>query len=549
MNQDGRSSSLTAPNGPAQQEVLRAALADGGLTPLDLSGLQMHGTGTALGDPIEVGAALQVFYAAGSPGSKLARRTDAHTPQQAMYLLAAKATVGHAEPAAGLTGLIYAAQQAASAAALPVQHLRSINPHVASAVDSTLQGAAAVNGCLSMPRTAMPLQSLAGAELRGLTALGVSAFAFQGSNAHAIVTSTAHGSSLAALNRSSRSAAGWDSPSVPWSTSRVWVHPAPCTLLTTVVKAAAGRGVVYELELSAAQMTHVWDHRVSGAALVPGVLFMEMAACALQQAMLASSSSGSKAAPALADVTIPAALVLPDLEAGQSDRQAARLRCLVQQDMVQVSSSSRSAGGMQHTLHLQAQPAAIAICSSDNTAPHTGQRLRAALASLLPGICSAVQPAASASAGTLAAATAMLSACEHQGHSAASGCAEPSQLDALLQLAAVQRGHLRPDLAEQLQVPAAAELYFSATASAKSHSSSTKLASAAVRPGLTANTMVADFQLVAADGAGSVCSIVGLQAKKATAAALVRRPVPLPQASPVGGRAVAETEVSDVAGG
>jgi acyl transferase domain-containing protein len=50
VNQDGRSSSLTAPNGPAQQEVLRAALADGGLTPADITGLSMHGTGTPLGE-------------------------------------------------------------------------------------------------------------------------------------------------------------------------------------------------------------------------------------------------------------------------------------------------------------------------------------------------------------------------------------------------------------------------------------------------------------------------------------------------------------------
>jgi acyl transferase domain-containing protein len=50
VNQDGRSSSLTAPNGPAQQEVLKAALADGGLSPEDLTGLQLHGTGTALGE-------------------------------------------------------------------------------------------------------------------------------------------------------------------------------------------------------------------------------------------------------------------------------------------------------------------------------------------------------------------------------------------------------------------------------------------------------------------------------------------------------------------
>jgi acyl transferase domain-containing protein len=50
VNQDGRSSSLTAPNGPAQQEVLRAALTDAGLLPGSVTGLQMHGTGTPLGE-------------------------------------------------------------------------------------------------------------------------------------------------------------------------------------------------------------------------------------------------------------------------------------------------------------------------------------------------------------------------------------------------------------------------------------------------------------------------------------------------------------------
>jgi acyl transferase domain-containing protein len=50
VNQDGRSSALTAPNGPAQQAVIRAALADGGLQPGDLTALSMHGTGTPLGE-------------------------------------------------------------------------------------------------------------------------------------------------------------------------------------------------------------------------------------------------------------------------------------------------------------------------------------------------------------------------------------------------------------------------------------------------------------------------------------------------------------------
>ena len=54
VRQDGKSASLTAPNGQAQQALLRAALADGGVEPAALSAYEAHGTGTPLGDPIEV---------------------------------------------------------------------------------------------------------------------------------------------------------------------------------------------------------------------------------------------------------------------------------------------------------------------------------------------------------------------------------------------------------------------------------------------------------------------------------------------------------------
>ena len=60
VNQGGRASSLTAPNGPSQQVVMRAALGSAGLSTSQVSGLQLHGTGTSLGDPIEVGAAAGV---------------------------------------------------------------------------------------------------------------------------------------------------------------------------------------------------------------------------------------------------------------------------------------------------------------------------------------------------------------------------------------------------------------------------------------------------------------------------------------------------------
>jgi acyl transferase domain-containing protein len=56
VNQDGPSSGLTAPNGPAQEAVIKAALQNASLQPDDVSYIETHGTGTALGDPIEVQA-------------------------------------------------------------------------------------------------------------------------------------------------------------------------------------------------------------------------------------------------------------------------------------------------------------------------------------------------------------------------------------------------------------------------------------------------------------------------------------------------------------
>ena len=55
-NQAGRSSGLTAPNGPAQTALVRIALQAAGRLPGDVGLVSVHGTGTPLGDPIEVGA-------------------------------------------------------------------------------------------------------------------------------------------------------------------------------------------------------------------------------------------------------------------------------------------------------------------------------------------------------------------------------------------------------------------------------------------------------------------------------------------------------------
>ena len=118
VRQDGKSASLTAPNGQAQQALLRAALADGGVEPAALSCYEAHGTGTPLGDPIEVRSLAAAVLAARAPSPPLC-------------VGSLKANCGHAEPAAGLAGLLRLAAGLLEARAPPNAQLRRINPHVA----------------------------------------------------------------------------------------------------------------------------------------------------------------------------------------------------------------------------------------------------------------------------------------------------------------------------------------------------------------------------------------------------------------------------------
>ncbi|WP_315788439.1 beta-ketoacyl synthase N-terminal-like domain-containing protein [Fischerella sp. JS2] len=159
INHDGKSSGLTVPNGLSQQKVIRAALKNAKIEPTEISYLEVHGTGTALGDPIEI-QTLKAVFGKG--------RTEA----QPLMIGSVKTNIGHLEPAAGIAGLIkvvLAMQHQEIPAHL---HFKKLNPHI------SLEGT-----CLKIPTKQTPWSVAAGQ--RRLA--GVSAFGMSGTNAHVIV--------------------------------------------------------------------------------------------------------------------------------------------------------------------------------------------------------------------------------------------------------------------------------------------------------------------------------------------------------------------------
>lgn len=158
VNQDGRTNSLTAPNGLAQQDVVAAALRNGQVPPSSVSYVETHGTGTVLGDPIEVEALAAVLG------------------ENPCVLGAAKSNFGHLEAAAGVVGLIKAAL-ALHKETIPANlHFKKLNPHI------SLEG---TRFCIPSRPTPWP---------RGAVPrfAGVSSFGFSGTNAHVVLEEAPH---------------------------------------------------------------------------------------------------------------------------------------------------------------------------------------------------------------------------------------------------------------------------------------------------------------------------------------------------------------------
>ena len=157
VNQDGRTNGLMAPNGPAQETVIRRAYRNAGIDPGEVLFVEAHGTGTALGDRIEAGAL-------GAAMSSPSRR-------EACWIGSVKTNIGHLEAAAGMAGLIKAV--------LALRH-RQIPPSIHFETPSPMIDFAALGLRVADRPRALPADG-------SLVYAGVSSFGFGGTNAHVVL--------------------------------------------------------------------------------------------------------------------------------------------------------------------------------------------------------------------------------------------------------------------------------------------------------------------------------------------------------------------------
>jgi acyl transferase domain-containing protein/NADPH:quinone reductase-like Zn-dependent oxidoreductase/SAM-dependent methyltransferase/acyl carrier protein/NADP-dependent 3-hydroxy acid dehydrogenase YdfG len=163
VNQDGASNGITAPNGLAQQALMKQALINANVNAEDVSVLEAHGTGTPLGDPVEIESVAQIY-------------SQGRAATNPLSISSVKTNIGHAEAAAGVAGLIKLSLALKHQSIPPHLHFKQLNPRIPLA---KIPATVPVNGMAWTKQTDRPRTA------------AISAFGFSGTNVHMIVAEAA----------------------------------------------------------------------------------------------------------------------------------------------------------------------------------------------------------------------------------------------------------------------------------------------------------------------------------------------------------------------
>ena len=344
--------------------------------------------------------------------------------------------------------------------------------------------------------------------------VGVSAFAFQGTNAHAVMAAAGVVAGASAAK-----------PSADWARQRFWLAPRPhagasswlsagCLALPLLLlrpcsqpsplqlppfaalwRAAPAPGsrqaILQSAPLASPVLAYLWDHQVSGKPLFPGAAFFELAAAAVKTILTVDAS------PALMGATIPAPLVLPPVQpaqGGQPDVAAVSCKLDAVAGTVELVSGQRST-------HLRAALSAVRALPSSGSA--------AAAAAAGRGSQAALHSTVGASLRHLTAEAAYVGSIDNAAQRAADVFLSPAVLDCCLHL-----GALPAAAAGQLKVPAGIQALLLPGTAAAAHGpgSSASYAAAALQVQSSRDASLIDYSLLAPSGC-SACAISGLQAK------------------------------------
>lgn len=157
-NQDGQTSSITIPNGEAQEQLMRNVYEKAGIAPSEIQYVEAHGTGTPVGDPIEANAIGRVF-------------SQGRSDEQKCYIGSVKTNIGHLEAAAGVAGLIKAIQCVKHGTIPKHLHVNEVNPNI----------------LFEELKLQIPIEATPWPETNGPRRAAINSFGFGGTNAHVII--------------------------------------------------------------------------------------------------------------------------------------------------------------------------------------------------------------------------------------------------------------------------------------------------------------------------------------------------------------------------